>query len=166
MTTTRRTFLRHVIWTPPVLLLATACSGSGSGVTVTLDHGPVAKLGEVMTFILTATSGWDAPAPNDKNAPSNRALVGFTLSAGLISPDSGWSLYTAPDGKLSYSRDVVFKAKVPLTFEFQVKLEQPGEHWVSANAGVVDPGTSSGKATLYLKVDASGTLIQNNPFSR
>ena len=164
--TTRRTFLRRAIWTPPVLLLATACGG-GSGVTVTIDHGPPAKLGEVMTFTMTATSGWDAPSPNDKYAPSNLASLGFTLSAGLSSPDSGWTVFIAPNGKSSYSRNVVFQAKVPLTFEFQVKLEQPAEqHVVSANAGVMDPGTNSGKATLYLKVDASGTAIQDNPFSR
>ena len=49
---TRRTFIRTALWTPPTLLLATACTGGGSGVTVKLDHGPIARLGETMTFTM------------------------------------------------------------------------------------------------------------------
>lgn len=106
--TTRRMFLRRAIWTPPVLMLATACSGASSGIKVALDHGPTAKLGEEMTFTMTVVSVVDAPTPKDQFHPSESANVGFALSPGLSSSDPNWKILRGEDGQTTYSRAAQF----------------------------------------------------------
>lgn len=113
MTTTQRTFLRRTFWTPPALLLATACSDARPGVTAKLDHGPTAPLGGVMTFTLTATSIWDAPDETATVAISNDARVRLSFTDGLQMLTAGWSSQVDQSGTASYSREVIFKANQP-----------------------------------------------------
>jgi len=119
-----------------------------------------------MVFMMTATSAWDAPAPDDPNMPSKRARIIFSVSPGLSVPDPSWQVGTIVGQGTNYSHDVVFKAKTPQHFEIQVRLDEPGEQWIQATAGVGDPGNSSDSNSLFLKVDSGGTIVQGKPFSQ
>lgn len=165
--TTRRTFLRCALWTPPVLLLATACSGSRSGVTVQLDPGPTVPLGGTMTFTLTATSVWDAPDPTTKARTSTKAEVRVLLTDGLELLNSGWSGQVSRPGTTSYSRQVTFKANEPQTFEISVKLNSAGIHNIGGYAMIAnEPNGSvdSGGSAFYMKVGSTETQVQRDPF--
>jgi hypothetical protein len=158
--------MRRLIWVPPVFVVASVCRGASSGVTVKLEHGPVAKLVDEMMFMMTVTSVRDAPAPNDALNPSKEAGITFSLSPGLSSAEPDWRVETIAGQGANYSRDVVFKANVPQTFAIQVRLDQPGEHWVQATAGYGNPGNRAGLDSLYLKIDHQNMRVQRSPFSK
>lgn len=162
----RRRFLQLIGIAPPTLVLATACSGASSGVTVKLNHGPVTRLGEEMMFTMTATTVVDAPAPVDTSQPNASAIMAFSLSPGLSSSDPNWRIEKLADGRANYSRDVVFQAKVPQSIEFHVRLDKPGEHFIQATAGYGTPRSGSTIDMLFLKVSSESTLIQRTPFSQ
>lgn len=165
--TNRRTFLRRALWMPPVLLLATACSGSRSGVTAQLDHGPTVPLGGTMMFTLTATSVLDAPNTDPNSSIRNYAVTGLQLTDGLEILSSGWSGEILQPGTTSYSRQVVFKANQPQTFEISVRLNSAGFHSIDGYATIANKpygSVESGSSGFYLKVDFAETQIQREPF--
>jgi len=164
---TRRAFLRASLWMPPTLLLAVGCSGSRPGVNAQLDHGPPAVLGGTMTFTLTASSGWDAPDPNaDSGMNLTAAQVYFRMTDGLVPLESQWDVNRLRDNMTIYSRQVVFQAKVPQTFEIEVRLDQPGEQRIVGVSQVtIGTAPSTEQDSLFLLISAIGTQIQDTPFS-
>lgn len=166
--TPRRRFLHTVLWTPPALVLATACSGARPGVSAKLDHGPPAALGGTMTFTLTATSVWDAPNPNSDAVKTTDAEVSFGMTAGLVPThlDPAWQVTAQPENTTRYTRKVTFKAGVPLLFDFPVLLNQSGEQFIGGAIQISLQGSLQGDSqTLFLKVSSLGTLVQRTPFT-
>lgn len=164
----RRRFLQLVGIAPPTLIFATACSSAQSGVTVKLDHGPPAALGGTMTFMLTATSVWDAPDPDSNGTKTTDAEVGFLLTDGLKLLSADYLGQVLRPGTTSYSRKVMFKAKQPQTFEVEVKLNTAGAHELRGHAKVSNSpngSVDSGADAFYLKVDYMGIKIQRDPFA-
>lgn len=166
---TRRRFLRTALWTPPTLVFATACSGARSGVIAKLDHGLPAALGGTMTFTLTAISVWDAPNPNavDGNK-TNDAEISFGMTAGLvpINLDQAWQVIPVQEGGTRYLRKVNFKANLPLTFDFTIKLEQSGDQRLVGSAQILQQTSYQGDSqTVFLRVTSFGSQVQRTPFT-
>ena len=165
---TRRMFLRTVLWLPPTLLLATACSGARPGVSVKLDADPPPPLGGTMTFRLTATCAWDAPNPNSSGVKTTDAEVSFVMTSGIVPVqlDPVWQFTPGSEDLIGYVRKVVFQANVPLVFTFPVKLEQEGEQRIGGGGKVGLQGSADSQSqVLYLQISSLGTVMQRSPFT-
>jgi hypothetical protein len=167
---TRRRFLRTALWLPPVLVVGTGCSGATSGVKATLDQGWPPALGGVFSLRLTATSSWSAPKPNADGTKTTAAEVYFSLMDGLalLEPlEPQWVMSREVEHFTFYKRQVTFVANGPLSFDFQVRLDQPGDLRLLGGAIVAIQGAPhSYSETLYLRVTPAFTIVQRTPFSR
>lgn len=141
----------------------TACSSSSaqSGVKTTLEPGPMAPLGGVIPFRVTVTYPKDAPGPDRPIG----ADVRISLAPGLSLVDKGWARKEFDSGYVQYSRSITFQANVPQTFDFQVRLDQLGEHILDAGTVVSygESGYDGRGVTKILDVRADGTTIHDQP---
>lgn len=145
-----------------IALVVTACSGSPaqSGVKATLEPGPMAPLGGVIPFRVTVMYPMDVPG----RSGATGAEVRIGLASGLALVDEGWTRKEVRSDVVQYSRPVTFQANVPQTFDFHVRLDQPGQHMLNTGAVVHFGENLEGKGvTKILDVRADGTTIHDQP---
>ena len=148
------------------MLALTACSGSPaqSGVKATLEQGPMAPLGGVIPFRVTVE--YPADVPGRGGATGAEVRIGLALGMSLVEQD--WTRKDLGSGAVQYSRSITFQANVPQSFDFQVRLDQLGEHMLDAGA-VVSYGEKSGYdgrgVTKILDVCSDSTTIHDLPLA-
>lgn len=142
--------------------LLTGC-GSQSGVRAILEPGQTAALGGVMSFKSTITYSRDAPS--DDGESGAEVVIGMSSDLSLL--DAGWTLKEQRDGYTVYVKPIIFQAGVPQTFQFQVKLNQPGSQSISAGARIYfsDGGKTGNEATKLLEVTPNGTTVSDLPLA-
>ena len=157
--------VRYGLLALSVLAGVTACSGTPaqSGVKATLEPGPMAPLGGVIPFHVTVTYPKDAPGPDGPQS----AIVQIGLASGLSLVDQGWARKDLESGYVQYSRPITFQANVPQTFDFQVRLDQLGEHEVGVGAVISNGGGDQDGHTIIkiLDVGADSTTIHDLPLA-